>query len=194
MIRRLYDWTLSLAGHPRAPWALAATSFAESSFFPIPPDVLLIPMVLAKRHLWFWYASLCTAASVAGGVLGYAIGYYLIDTLGLWIINIYGLREEADAMSALYNTWGTWVILIKGLTPIPYKLVTIASGMAKFSFFAFVAASVVSRAMRFYLVAGLIYWVGEPVREFVERRLTLVTTIAAVLLVGGFVSIKYLLP
>ncbi len=194
MLRRLYDWTINLAAHPKAPWALAATSFAESSFFPIPPDALLIPMVLAERRKWFWYATLCTLSSVAGGILGYIIGYYLIESVGKWIIDLYGFHAQAASLSALYNEWGAWIILVKGMTPIPYKVVTIVSGMTGFSFFLFIAVSIVSRAMRFYLVAGLIYWIGEPVRHFIEKRLTLVTTIAAALLVGGFVAVKYLVP
>jgi membrane protein YqaA with SNARE-associated domain len=193
MIRRVYDWTMRTASHPKAPHALFWVSFAESSVFPIPPDVMLIPMVVANRAKAWLYVAICTAGSVLGGVLGYAIGYFLYETLGLWLINLYGLAAQAEAYRAAYNEWGLWIILIKGLTPIPYKLVTIASGAAAFDFWVFMAASVVTRGGRFFLVAALLYWLGEPIREFIERRLTLVTTAFVVLLVGGFVVVRYLL-
>jgi membrane protein YqaA with SNARE-associated domain len=181
------------ASHPRAAHALFWVSFAESSVFPIPPDVMLIPMVLANRAKAWVYVAICTAGSVLGGILGYAIGYFLYETLGLWVINLYGLATQAEAYRAAYNEWGLWIILIKGLTPIPYKIVTIASGAAAFDFWVFIAASIVTRGGRFFLVAALLYWLGEPIREFIERRLTLVTTAFVVLLVGGFVVVRYLL-
>src|SRR5688572_15848672 len=191
MIRRAYDWTLRTAAHPKASHALFWVAFAESSVFPIPPDAMLIPMVLANRAKAFTYAAVATLGSVLGGVVGYAIGYFLYETLGQWVINLYGLAAQAELYRTAYNDWGLWIILIKGLTPIPYKLVTIASGAAAFDFWVFVAASIVTRGARFFLVAGLLYWAGAPIREFIERRLTLVTTVFAILLVGGFVAIKY---
>jgi membrane protein YqaA with SNARE-associated domain len=193
MMRRAYDWTMRTAAHEKAPHALFWVSFAESSFFPIPPDVMLIPMVLARRAKAWLYAGIATVGSVLGGIGGYAIGYFLYETLGRWLIAVYGLGPQFEEYRALYNVWGLWIILIKGLTPIPYKLVTIASGAAAFDFWVFIAASLVTRAGRFYLVAGLLYWLGEPIREFIERRLTLVTTAFVVALVGGFVVVKYLL-
>jgi membrane protein YqaA with SNARE-associated domain len=193
MMKRVYDWTMRTASHEKAPQGLFWVSFAESSFFPIPPDVMLIPMVLAKPAKAWAYAAICTAGSVLGGILGYAIGYFLYETLGLWVINLYGLAKQAEAYRAAYNEWGLWIILVKGLTPIPYKLVTIASGAAAFNFWVFIAASVVTRGARFFLVAALLYWLGEPIREFIERRLTLVTTAFVVALVGGFVVVRYLL-
>jgi membrane protein YqaA with SNARE-associated domain len=166
-------------------------SFAESSFFPIPPDVMLIPMVLAdRRHAWK-IAAVCLVASVLGGMLGYYIGYALLDTIGQWLVRLYGMENGLAQFQDWYQRYGLWVILIKGATPIPYKIVTIASGIAHFNFPLFVAASVITRGIRFYLVAGLLYWFGEPIRAFVERRLTLVTTIFVVALVGGFIVIKY---
>jgi membrane protein YqaA with SNARE-associated domain len=192
MMRRLYDRTMRMAAHEKAPHALFWVAFAESSVFPIPPDVMLIPMVLAKPARAWVYAAICTAGSVMGGIAGYAIGYFLYETLGLWLIAVYGLGEQFEAYRAAYNQWGLWIILIKGLTPIPYKLVTIASGAASFDFWVFLAASIVTRGGRFFLVAGLLYWLGPPIRDFIERRLTLVTTTFLVLLVGGFVAIKYL--
>jgi membrane protein YqaA with SNARE-associated domain len=193
MMRRVYDWTMRMASHRRAPHALFWVSFAESSVFPIPPDVMLIPMVIANPAKAWLYATVCTAGSVLGGILGYAIGYFLYETLGQWVINTYGLATQFEAYRAAYNEWGLWIILIKGLTPIPYKLVTIASGAAAFNFWVFIAASIVTRAGRFFMVAALLYWFGEPIREFIERRLTLLTTTFVVLLVGGFVVVRYLL-
>ena len=193
MMQRAYDWTMRTASHEKAPQGLFWVSFVESSFFPIPPDVMLIPMVLAKPAKAWVYAAICTAGSVLGGILGYAIGYFLYETFGQWLINLYGLATQAEAYRAAYNQWGLWIILIKGLTPIPYKLVTIASGAAAFNFWVFIAASIVTRAARFFLVAALLYWLGEPIRDFIERRLTLVTTAFVVALVGGFVVVRYLL-
>lgn len=192
-MQRAYSWMMRTAAHDKAPQALFWVSFAESSFFPIPPDVMLIPMVLAKPAKAWVYATICTVGSVLGGILGYAIGYFLYETIGLWLIQAYGLATQFEAYRAAYNEWGLWIILIKGLTPIPYKLVTIASGAAAFNFWVFIAASIVTRGARFFLVAALLYWLGEPIREFIERRLTLVTTAFVVLLVGGFVAIKYVL-
>lgn len=191
MMRRAYDWTMRMATHRKAPHALFGVAFAESSFFPIPPDAMLIPMVVANPAKAWFYASVATLASVLGGIMGYAIGYFLYETLGLWLINVYGLAAQFEAYRAAYNEWGLWIILIKGLTPIPYKLVTIASGAAAFDFWVFLGASVVTRGARFFLVAALLYWFGEPIRDFIERRLTLVTTAFVVALIGGFVVVKF---
>ncbi|MBX9589028.1 MAG: DedA family protein [Hyphomonadaceae bacterium] len=192
MMKRAYDWMMRAAAHDKAPHALFWVAFVESSVFPIPPDVMLIPMVLANRAKAWLYAAICTAGSVLGGILGYAIGYFLYETLGQWVITIYGLGAQFEAYRAAYNEWGLWIILIKGFTPIPYKLVTIASGAATFDFWVFIAASIVTRGGRFLLVAGLLYWFGEPIRAFIEQRLTLMTTVFVILLVGGFIAIKYL--
>jgi membrane protein YqaA with SNARE-associated domain len=193
MIRRAYDWTLRLAAHPKAPRALFWVAFAESSAFPIPPDAMLIPMVLANRAQAWVYAAYCTLGSVLGGILGYAIGYYLYETVGQWLIELYGLGKQAELYRAAYNDWGLWLILIKGMTPIPYKLVTIASGAAAFDFWVFLGASIVTRGLRFLLVVALLSWFGEPIRDFIERRLTLVTTAFLAVLVGGFVVVRYLI-
>ena len=192
MMRRLYDWMMRMAASKRAPWALALVSFIESSFFPIPPDVMLIPMILSRREQAWWYASIATVASVVGGLLGYAIGYYFYDTVGLPILKFYGREHALDSFIAFVHTYGVPAVIIKGMTPIPFKVVTIAAGVAKMDLFAFIGASIIARAMRFYLVAGLLYFFGEPIREFIERRLMLVTTVFVVLLVGGFVAIRYL--
>ena len=192
MLRSWYDWVIRMSEHPKSLWVLAGVSFAESSFFPIPPDVMLIPMVIAQRAKAWLIAGVCTIASVAGGFLGYAIGFFFFETLGLWVIELYGLQGGFAEFQRQFNEYGLWIILIKGMTPIPYKLVTIASGAAHFDLAVFAAASLVTRAGRFYLVAGLIYLFGEPIREFIEKHLTLVTTAAVALIVTGFVLVTYL--
>ena len=192
MLHRLYMRTLALAASPRAPWWLAAIAFAESSFFPIPPDALLIPMALARPDRAWRLAAICTAASVTGGALGYAIGYFVFDQLARPLIELYGYGDRFVAFQQLYAQYGLWVILIKGLTPIPYKIVTIASGAAKFSFPVFMAASLVTRGARFFIVAGLLRAFGNPVRDFIERRLTLVTSMLAAGIVGGFLVLRLL--
>ncbi|WP_342360914.1 YqaA family protein [Terrarubrum flagellatum] len=192
MFRRLYDWVLSLANSPRAPHALAAVSFAESSFFPIPPDVMLVPMVMAKPDRAWFYAGLCTVSSVLGGILGYAIGALAYSTVGLWLIQLYGYGDRVNDFLALYREWGALIILIKGLTPIPFKLVTIASGVAGYDFFWFVILSAITRAGRFFLVAGVLNLFGPVIRKFIEDNLTLVASVTVASIVGGFVIIKYL--
>jgi membrane protein YqaA with SNARE-associated domain len=192
MIRSLYDWVIRLAAHPRAIPALGVVSFLESSFFPIPPDVMLIPMVLANRKKAFTTAAVCTVCSVLGGMLGYAIGYYFFETLGEWVVRTYHMENGLAAFRAGFEQYGIWIILIKGLTPIPYKLVTIASGAAHFDLFTFVWASIVTRGARFFIVAALLWKFGEPIRTFVEKRLTLLTWLFLIALVGGFVAFRYL--
>ncbi len=192
MLRGLYDWTMRTAASKEAPWALAVVSFVESSFFPIPPDVMLVPMVLSDRQKAWWYASIATAASVVGGLLGYAIGYYLYDTVGLPILKFYGREHALDSFMTFVKEYGVPAVIIKGMTPIPYKVVTIAAGVGHMNLPAFIGASIIARAMRFYLVAGLLYFFGEPIRMFIEKRLALVTTAFLVLLVGGFVALQYI--
>jgi membrane protein YqaA with SNARE-associated domain len=190
MLRNLYHRTLALAASPRAGWWLALVAFAEASCFPIPPDVLLIPMALARPQRAWQLAFICTIASVCGGVLGYYIGYAVFNQLARPVIEFYGYGDKFAAFQAMYAEWGVWVILIKGLTPIPYKIVTIASGAAQFNFWVFMAASAVTRGARFFIVATLLHFWGEQVKEFIERRLTLVTTGVAVGIVGGFVALR----
>lgn len=192
MLRRLYDTTMRLAGHRHAMWWMAAVSFVESSVFPIPPDVMLVPMVLAERRKAWVYALVCTLASVAGGFLGYAIGYFLFESIGDWVIRVYHLAQEFETFKHTFNEYGAWIVVIKGMTPIPYKLITITAGVTHLSLAVFAAASVVSRAIRFFLVAWLLWQFGPPIRDFIERRLTLVTTSFVVALVGGFFAIKLL--
>jgi membrane protein YqaA with SNARE-associated domain len=183
---------MGLARHPRAIPAMGVVSFAESSFFPIPPDVMLIPMVLVNRQKAFTIAFVCTVASVLGGLLGYAIGYYFFETIGDWVVRTYGLQAGLERFREEFARWGIWVILIKGLTPIPYKLVTIASGAAHFDLFTFVWASIVTRGARFFIVAALLWKYGEPIRTFIEERFTLVSWAFLIALVGGFVIVRYL--
>ena len=192
MLRRLYDWVIRLAAHPRALAVLGLISFLESSVFPIPPDIMLIPMVLADRTKAFRIALVCSVCSVLGGLLGYAIGYYFFGTVGEWVVRTYGLQQSLDAFRAGFAEYGIWIILIKGLTPIPYKLVTIASGAAHFDLFTFVWASIVTRGLRFFLLAALLWQFGEPIRHFIEERLTLITSACVVALLGGFVAFRYL--
>jgi membrane protein YqaA with SNARE-associated domain len=192
MIRSLYDWVIRLAAHPRAIPALGVISFLESSVFPIPPDVMLVPMVLANRQKAFTIAAVCTVTSVLGGLLGYAIGYYFFETIGEWVVRTYHMENGLAAFRHGFEQYGIWIILIKGLTPIPYKLVTIASGAAHFDLFTFVWASIVTRGLRFFLVAGLLWKFGEPIRTFIEKRLTLLTWLFLIALVGGFVAFRYI--
>lgn len=191
MMRRLYDWMMAKARDERAPQALFWVSFIESSFFPIPPDVMLVPMVIAQRLKAWWYATVATIGSVLGGAAGYAIGYFFFEQIGRPILEFYGKAESFGEFTTWFNEWGVWILIIKGMTPFPYKVLTITAGVTHMPFIEFMLASVVARAMRFYLVAGLLYFFGEPIREFIEKRLTLVTTAFVVLLVLGFVAIKY---
>ena len=190
MLRRLYDRTMALAGHRHANWALGAVSFIESSVFPIPPDVILIPMVLAQRHRALWIAGICTVASVLGGLLGYGIGFYLFDAVGQPLLEFYGYGEKFASFQSRYNEWGVWIVLIAGLTPFPYKVITIASGVTGLSLPVFMTASIVARGLRFAIVAGLLWYFGEPIRNFIERYLGLLFTLFMVLLVGGFVLLR----
>jgi membrane protein YqaA with SNARE-associated domain len=186
MFKRLYQWILSLAESEHAPYALAAVAFAESSFFPIPPDVILIPMSLATPRRAWRYAAIATVASVIGGMVGYGIGALLFDTLGQWLIHLYGYADRMAALKETYARWGALVILIKGLTPIPYKLVTIVSGLLGYNFALFVLLSVVTRGARFFILAGALNWFGDPLRLALERHFALFLGLIAITIVIGF--------
>jgi membrane protein YqaA with SNARE-associated domain len=192
MLRRLYDWTMALAADRHAEKALAGVSFAESSFFPIPPDLLLIPMVLADRRKALRYAAICTVASVIGGIAGYLIGAFLFEQVARPILDLYGFGEKFEVFAGWYNDWGAWIVFTAGLTPFPYKVITIASGATGLAFPVFLLASLASRGLRFFVEAGLLYWIGPPIRDFIERRLGLVFTVLVMGLVGGFVALRYL--
>ena len=187
MLRRLYDWCIVSADKPYAIWLLGIVSFAESSFFPVPPDVMLIPMSLARPQKAWFYALVCTVTSVLGGVLGYAIGALLYDSVGGWIIQLYGYGEKVEQFRAAYAEYGAWIILLKGFTPIPYKLVTITSGFAAYSLPLFILFSVITRGARFYLLAFLLNRYGPSARAIIEERLGFWVTIGALGLIGGFI-------
>ena len=193
MLRRLYDWTMTLAGHRRATSALAAVSFIESSVFPIPPDVLLIPMVLADRAKAFRIAFICTVSSVLGGMLGYAIGVFLFEEIGRPMLEFYGYAPKFADFQVKYNDWGAWAVFIAGVTPFPYKVITILSGVTALDIFIFTMASVAARGLRFYIVAALLWKFGEPIRDFIEKYLGLLFALFCVLLIGGFVAVKFLI-
>ncbi len=192
MLRRLYDWCIAAAYKPFATWIMGIVSFAESSFFPVPPDAMLIPMALARPEKAYSYAFLCTWTSVAGGLLGYAIGAILYDSVGQWVISLYGYGDKVDAFRQAYNEYGAWIILLKGLTPIPYKIVTITSGFAGYDLLMFVLLSIVARGGRFYLVAFLIGRYGMRARAIIEERLGLWVTLGGILIVVGIVAAIYL--
>ena len=193
MLRRLYDWTLDLTGHRHALLALALVSFVESSVFPIPPDVLIIPMVLAAREKAWKIAFVCTAASVLGGIFGYAIGALLFDQVGSPVLNFYGYTDRFDEFRTYYNDWGAWAVFIAGLTPFPYKVITILSGVTGLDLLVFTIASILARGLRFFIVAGLLWYFGEPIRAFIEKRLGVLFVIFVILLVGGFVLVKFVI-
>jgi membrane protein YqaA with SNARE-associated domain len=188
----LYDWTMAQAAAPYALWMLALVAFIESSVFPIPPDVLLIPMVLAMRDRAWLIAGLCTIASVAGGFLGYAIGALLFETIGRSILELYGYLDQFAEFQASYNAWGAWIVFFAGLTPFPYKVITIASGVTGLDLMTFGIASVFGRGMRFFMVAALLWYVGPPVRRFIEANLGWLTIAFFALLFGGFLAVKLL--
>ena len=193
MIRRLYEWILALSGKRSAPWALGAVAFAESSFFPVPPDVMLVPMAVSRPDRVWLYATITTVASVLGGLVGYAIGALLFDSLGQWLIRIYGLQNSAATFQDSYAAYGHWVILLKGLTPIPYKLVTITSGFAHYSLFWFTVLSIVTRGARFFLLAALLGRYGVQIRGVLDRHLNAVAAISVAVVVLGFVLFKVIL-
>lgn len=187
MLRKIYDWCIAAAEKPYALWLMGAVSFAESSFFPIPPDVMLIPMSLARPQRAWLYALVCTVTSVAGGLVGYAIGALLYDSVGLWLMQLYGLTDKVETFRASYAEWGAVIILLKGLTPIPYKLVTITSGFANYNLLLFVIFSVIARGGRFFIVAILLNRYGTWIREVIEKRLGLWVAIGAGVIVIGFI-------
>lgn len=192
MLRRVYDWTMSLAGHRHAMWALFGVSFIESSVFPIPPDVLMIPMVLARRDRAFRIALICTIGSVLGALLGYWIGAALMDSVGQWVLTAYGKQHAFDQLSARFNEYGFWAVLIAGVTPFPFKVITIFSGATGLSLPVFVLTSIFARGLRFFIVAGLLWRYGAPIRDFIENRLGLVFSVFMACLIGGFLALRYL--
>jgi membrane protein YqaA with SNARE-associated domain len=193
MLRALYNFTMGLAARPRAKYFLAGISFVESSVFPIPPDVMLIPMVLAKRKEAFKIALICSLASVLGGMLGYIIGLYFFQLVGDAIIGFYGYEDKFSSFKGAYDDWGGWIVAFFGLTPFPYKVITIASGVVQLNLGVFILASVLSRSARFFLVAWLLHRYGEPIKTFIEKYLGILTLLFFILLFGSFVLLKYIL-
>ena len=192
MIQRLYDWTLSLAEHRHALWVLALVAFLESSMFPIPPDIIMIPMIIARPNRAFVIAGVALVASVLGGLLGYAIGALAYDTLGAPILQALGKADSMEEFATTFNNMGFWAVLAAGVTPFPYKVITIMSGWTGMPLATFIATSILARGLRFFLVALLLWKFGAPVRDFIERRLPLMFTLALALLIGGFFVIKLL--
>lgn len=192
MLRRLYDWTLELAGRRHALWALAAVSFIESSVFPIPPDVVLVAIILARPERAWVAALVCTLASAAGGLAGYAIGFLLYDTVGRSVLEFYGYLDRFTEFQAAYNEHGWLIVFGAGLTPFPYKVITIASGVTQLDLATFFVASVVGRGLRFFVVAALFWRFGPPIRSVIERYFGLATALFFALLVGGFLAVRWL--
>jgi membrane protein YqaA with SNARE-associated domain len=192
MLRRIYDWCIASAGKPHASWIMGFVSFVESSFFPVPPDAMLIPMALARPDKAYFYATLCTVTSVAGGVLGWVIGYFLYESLGLWLMQLYGYGGKVEAFREAYVEWGTWIILLKGVTPIPYKIVTITSGFAGYNLALFIVFSFIARGMRFYLTAFLLNRYGARARAIIEERLTFWFFVSLAVLIVGIIAALYL--
>lgn len=192
MLRRLYDWTISLSAHPRALWALAFVSFIESSVFPIPPDILMIPMILAAPSRAWIIALVATVSSVLGGLLGYFIGAVLFETVGQWIFDVYGKEDAVEAFNERFNDWGAWAVLVAGITPFPYKVITIMSGWTGLSIPVFIVSSIIARGFRFFVLAALLWKFGPPIRIFIENYLGLLFTLFIILLFGGFYALRYL--
>ncbi|MHC8510102.1 MAG: YqaA family protein [Rhodospirillales bacterium] len=192
MLRRLYDWTMALAAHPRALLILFIVSFAESSVFPIPPDVLLIPMVLAARGKWIWIAAVCTVSSVLGGWLGYAIGAVFYQQVGAPVLEVYGMTGKFEELRETFTDVGAGAVFFAALSPVPYKVFTILSGVMSLDLTTFTGASLFGRGIRYFLIAWLLYMFGEPIRRFIEQRLGLMFILFCVLLAGGFVFLKFL--
>ena len=190
MLRALYDWTMAQATHPRALWILAFVAFVESSFFPIPPDVLMIPMILARPKQAWLIALVALVASVAGGLLGYAIGAFAFDQIGAPMLAAMGKGAAMEAFNTRFNDFGFWPVLIAGITPFPYKVITIMSGWTGLPLGTFIVTSIIARGVRFFLIAALLYRFGAPVRDFIEQRLGLVFIAFMVLLLGGFYLVK----
>ena len=193
ILRKIYDWTLDKAKHPKAPWFLSLISFTESSFFPIPPDIILIPMIIANRLKAWWYAFICTLSSVAGGLAGYCIGYFFYLTIGEFIIELYSLESRYSDFKLKYDNepW-LWFVFFAGITFFPFKVITIASGALQTNIFNFTIVALISRGLRFYIVATLLRYFGNYIKDYIDRYFNLLSIIFFVLLIGGFIFFKYL--
>ncbi len=191
-MKRLYQWMIEAAAKKNALWILGIVSFIESSFFPIPPDIMLIPMVVSQPQKAWKIAGVATFASVVGGYLGYAIGYYGYDVIAKPLLSFYGYLEQFENFKQYYNEYGAWIVFAAGITPFPYKVITIASGVVAMNLVTFGLASIVARGLRFFMVAGLLYFFGESIKKFIEKHFNLLSILFFILLFGGFLLIKYL--
>jgi len=192
ILRKLYNWTLLKSRHPQAPWFLSLISFTESSFFPIPPDIILIPMIIAKRAKAFFYAFLCTISSVAGGIAGYCIGYFFYSSIGVAIISYYGLTNQFSVFEEYYVLYGIWIVLGAGFTPFPFKFITIASGVFSLNIFLFIIISFISRSLRFYLIAILLKLFGKTIENIIDKYFNLLASLFFILLIGSVFILKFL--
>ena len=191
ILRRIYDWCMIKMESPYGIWVLFAVAFAESSFFPIPPDVFLIALCIAVPTKSFRYAAVCAVGSVLGGALGYGLGFWFMDSIGQSIMNLYHLADKYELVRELYQKYDVWAVGTAGFTPIPYKLFTISAGLFKLNFPSFLLVSLVSRSARFFLVAALIWKFGAPIKTFIGKYFNILSVLFMVLLIGGFVAIKY---
>ncbi len=192
IFRNLYNWTLKKSSHKSAPWFLSIISFAESSFFPIPPDIILIPMILANRIKAFVFAFICTISSVFGGLLGYIIGLVLFNSIGVLLVELYHLEDALENFKNLYKLYGAWIVIIAGFTPFPFKVITIASGLFELNVIVFLICSFISRGARFYIVATLLYFYGENVKRFIDQYFNVLTILFIVILIGSIFVINIL--
>ena len=192
ILRNLYNWTLDKASHKKASWFLVLVSFTESSFFPIPPDIILIPMILAKSLKAWFYAFICTISSVLGGILGYAIGYFFYSNIGLIIIEFYGLNDSFNVFENYYSQYGIWIVLGASFTPFPFKFITIASGVFNLNIFLFVIVAIIGRGLRFYIVALLLFIFGKIIKKLIEKYFNLIASLFFILLIGSILLLKLL--
>ena len=190
LLKSLYTWTLNKAEHKYSSWILSIVSFAESSFFPIPPDILLIPMIIAKRVKAWTYAFICTLSSVLGGVAGYAIGYFFYNSIGVFIVDTYHLSNSFGVFENYYNEYGMLIVLGAGFTPFPFKFITIASGVFNLNIFLFIITAIIARGLRFYLLAGLLFIFGEKIKIFIDKYFNLLAILFFILFVGSVLLIK----
>ena len=191
-LKRTYNWTLEKAQHKNAKWYLSLISFAESSFFPIPPDILLIPMALASKAKALFYAFMCTLFSVLGGILGYAIGYFFYNSVGIYIVELYHLENSFNIFEDYYKEFGILIVLGAGITPFPYKFITIASGVFGLNIFLFIIVSIIGRGLRFYLIAILLYFFGEKIKLIIDKYFNILTIVFFILLIGSVFIIRFL--
>ena len=192
ILRSLYKWTLEKAEHKYSAWILGLVSFAESSFFPIPPDILLIPMVIAKRVMAWTYAFICTFSSVLGGMVGYGIGYFFYNSIGIIIIDVYHLSNSFSTFESYYNQYGILIVLGAGFTPFPFKFITIASGVFNLNILLFIITAVVARGLRFYLIAGLLFVFGEKIKVLIDKYFNILAILFFILLIGSVLLIKFI--